>query len=252
MSFDWWTLLLQIVNILILVWLLHRFLYKPVKAVVEKRRAMAGAELASAKAREAEAETLKANLEAERAALAKERHALLDAARREADEKRKALMDSAGRQADALLADARTKAEKARQADIASLKDELAHTAVAIARTILAQTSNQDLDAVFRARILGKLDALGGEVGASKREAHALRVTTAAPLAAAEENAWREALKSRFADGAEIAFAVDPELVAGAELRLPNAQLRFAWADELKEAGQLIADQRPLEEASTE
>ena len=39
MRFDWWTLALQTVNFAVLVWLLHRFLYKPVLRAIDARRA---------------------------------------------------------------------------------------------------------------------------------------------------------------------------------------------------------------------
>ena len=39
MHLDWWTIGLQTVNFAILVWLLHRFLYKPVLAMIDARKA---------------------------------------------------------------------------------------------------------------------------------------------------------------------------------------------------------------------
>ena len=41
MTIDWWTLGLQTVNVLILVWLLGRFFWRPVAAMIEQRRAAA-------------------------------------------------------------------------------------------------------------------------------------------------------------------------------------------------------------------
>ena len=38
MQFSWWTFLIQGVNFLVLVWLLQRFLYKPVAEVIARRR----------------------------------------------------------------------------------------------------------------------------------------------------------------------------------------------------------------------
>ena len=38
MKIDWWTLGLQAVNVLILVWLLSRFLFKPVAAIIAERQ----------------------------------------------------------------------------------------------------------------------------------------------------------------------------------------------------------------------
>ncbi|MBN8902597.1 MAG: F0F1 ATP synthase subunit alpha, partial [Rhodospirillales bacterium] len=41
MQIDWWTLGLQAVNVLILIWILSRFLFRPVAAMIEQRRAAA-------------------------------------------------------------------------------------------------------------------------------------------------------------------------------------------------------------------
>jgi len=241
MSFDWWTLLLQIVNFLILVWLLHRFLYKPVQAVIAKRRTLAESALADASAKRAEAEAEKKQLDDARADFEAKRQALIDAAQKDAEAKRKSAMEATSKQADALLAKARAEAEKAREADIASLKEELAGTAVTIAKTILAGTADGDLDAVFRARILQKLDALPAEKKTPAAQGGGpVHVVTASPLADSEQEAWRDALKARGFDSAPIAFSADPGLVAGAELRLPHGDVRFAWADQLKDAASLL------------
>lgn len=58
MEFDWTTFTLEIVNFLILVWILKRFLYRPVLDVIAKRRA--GIEQALADARRIEAEVVTA------------------------------------------------------------------------------------------------------------------------------------------------------------------------------------------------
>lgn len=239
MTFDWWTLLLQVVNFLILVWLLQRFLYAPVKAVIAKRRALVEQTLADAKAERAAVEAEKAALDKARADLDAQRQSILDAAQKDAEAKRKAAMEAAAKQADALLAKARDEAAAERAADVASLKGAIADAAVAIARRILAGTTGGDLDAAFRTRILAKLDALDAEA----RAPGPVRIITASPLANAQEAAWREALKARGFDKAPD-FALDTTLVAGAELRLPRGDVRLAWADQIEEARDLLDAKR--------
>ena len=39
MEIDWWTLAIQTVNFLVVVWLLSRFLYRPVRRMIEAREA---------------------------------------------------------------------------------------------------------------------------------------------------------------------------------------------------------------------
>ena len=43
MLIDWFTVVAQLINFLVLVWLLQRFLFKPVKAIVAKRKEERGA-----------------------------------------------------------------------------------------------------------------------------------------------------------------------------------------------------------------
>jgi F-type H+-transporting ATPase subunit b len=41
MKIDWWTLGLQTINILVLVWILSRFLFRPVSDMIAARQAAA-------------------------------------------------------------------------------------------------------------------------------------------------------------------------------------------------------------------
>ena len=51
MEFDWTTFALEALNFLVLVWLLKRFFYRPVLAVIEARRAETAKTIADAEAR---------------------------------------------------------------------------------------------------------------------------------------------------------------------------------------------------------
>src|SRR6516162_2859657 len=57
MQIDWWTLGLQAVNALVLIWLLARFLYRPVVDAIAARQQAAGKLLADAQAAKAAAES---------------------------------------------------------------------------------------------------------------------------------------------------------------------------------------------------
>ena len=67
MRIDWWTLGLQTVNVLILVWILSRFLFRPVVAILEERRATAARLLDDAKTTKAQATAAREAAEAEAA-----------------------------------------------------------------------------------------------------------------------------------------------------------------------------------------
>ena len=63
MQIDWTTFLLEILNFLVLVWILKRFFYQPVLAVLDKRRAHVKEETDNALRMKQDAEALKNQLE---------------------------------------------------------------------------------------------------------------------------------------------------------------------------------------------
>ena len=63
MELDWTTFLLEVINFLILVWLLKRFLYQPVLEVIGKRRQKIQAELLQAATTQDQASQLKEQYE---------------------------------------------------------------------------------------------------------------------------------------------------------------------------------------------
>jgi len=85
MQFDWGTLALQTVNFAILVWLLYRFLYRPVLRMVDKRRAEIQSLKDDARAAQEKAQLALADVEAKRNGIADERKAVLRAAAEDAE-----------------------------------------------------------------------------------------------------------------------------------------------------------------------
>jgi F-type H+-transporting ATPase subunit b len=73
MNLDWSTFLLEIINFLVLVWILKRFLYKPVLDVIERRKASIAKTLSDAEAMRGEAEALKRQYDDKLAALDREK-----------------------------------------------------------------------------------------------------------------------------------------------------------------------------------
>ncbi len=103
MHLDWWTIGLQTINFGILVWLLHRLLYKPVLTMIDARKAEVRRQFDAAKDIEAKAKAELAAVEAERAGIAAEREAALQAAAAQAQQIAEARRAQAERDAEALM-----------------------------------------------------------------------------------------------------------------------------------------------------
>jgi F-type H+-transporting ATPase subunit b len=87
-EFDLTTVVLEAANFLVLVWLLKRFLYRPIMAVIEKRRADSEKMLADAEKERRDAEALKEEYAARLAEAGRQRDLALAQLEREIGEER--------------------------------------------------------------------------------------------------------------------------------------------------------------------
>ena len=104
MLIDWFTVGAQALNFLILVWLMKRFLYKPILQAIDTREKLIAKEIADADAKKAEAQKEHEEFQHKNDEFDKQRTALLDKATGEAKAERQRLLDEARKAADALSA----------------------------------------------------------------------------------------------------------------------------------------------------
>ena len=104
MLIDWFTVGAQALNFLILVWLMKRFLYKPILDAIDAREKRIAAELADAAAKKAEAQKERDEFQHKNEEFDQQRAALLSKATDEAKAERQRLLDEARKAADALSA----------------------------------------------------------------------------------------------------------------------------------------------------
>jgi F-type H+-transporting ATPase subunit b len=237
MRFDWSTFALQTVNFAILVWLLHRFLYRPVLRLLDARRAEIEKQYADARMAEAKAKDELAAIEAERGGIAAERGAVLEQASAQAAEIAARRRTQAEREAAELLDAARKALAAERRLALAEAKRAALDLGTDVAGRLLAEVPVKLRAEAWLARIEEHLAAL------PQREKDALvlqlvdgvqlTVVTASALPAEAAKAWRARLNRTLGDRAAISFDTDRHLVAGAELHFPNAVLRFSWQSAL-------------------
>lgn len=250
MSFDLWTLGFQAVNVLVLVWLLHRFFWKPVAGIIAARKAAAATLLAEAEAKCADAETALAEVETTRAALAAEREAHLAAAREEAEAARKATMEAARAKAEALKDEAAAARLRADAAHNDEAQAEAGRLAVVIAGKLMARLDGAAVEAAFLAWLVEGLAALTERDHQALAEAK-LEVVGAAKADSATEARIAAAIEAALGAPAEIAFRADPALIAGFELHSPHLSLRNSWrADLARIAAALTEEDRDLSDAA--
>jgi len=237
MHLDWWTIALQTVNFAVLVWLLHRFLYKPVQRMIDARKAAVQKQYDDGRAVEDKAKADLAKVEAERAGIVAEREAALKSATAQAQEAAEARRVQAERQAQALVEAARKTLAAERERAVAELRRSALDLGAEFARRLLAEVPVQLRVEAWIERIEQHLKALPklelDKLISQFTDGSALTVVTASPLPPETADTWRTRLRRSLGDGVTMTFAVDPDLVAGAELHFPTAILRFSWQSAL-------------------
>lgn len=235
MLIDWFTVVAQVLNFLVLVWLMKRFLFKPIVHAIDERENRIAKELADADAKKAEAQQERDEFQHKNEELDQQRALLLSQATDEAQAERQRLLDEARKAAVAL-------SSKRQQA----LRNEAHHLYQAIGRrtqqevfaiarkalTDLAGTSLEERMVDVFVRRLRELDEEEKELLVSALNASAshviVRTTFDLPPAqcAATEGAIQEALGPE----AQVQFETAPDLISGIVLTA-NGQ-KVAWSIE--------------------
>ena len=245
MLIDWFTVLAQVINFLILVWLLKRFLYRPILDAIDAREKRIASALADADAKKAEAEQERDAFQHKNEAFDQQRAALLSQATGEAKAERLRLLDAARQESDSL----RAKRQEALISEQQSLSEALARRAreevFAIARKALADLAGTTLEVrmvdVFLRR-LRELDdaAMAGLKSAFTASSSPLLVRTAFTLPPAQRAAIETALKETLGGEMQVQFETVPDLVSGIEISTNGHKVAWSIAEYLASLGKAV------------
>lgn len=234
MTIDWWTLALQAINVVILVWLLSRLFWRPVAAAIARRQATTQAMLDAAKASQTKADAALAEVREARVGIGAERAALLAEARTKAEAAAKATLAEAQSKAEALLATAQTAIDR----DTAAARNDNAAQAsllsVEIAARVLGQLNSPTVQA---AQLELLVKAIAGMTAAERATLVAssarIEIASATAPTVADKAAIKKAVIAALGGEPKLVFVTDPDLIAGLELRSPHFVLHNSWRADL-------------------
>jgi F-type H+-transporting ATPase subunit b len=241
MQIDWWTLVFQGINFLILVWLLHRFLYRPATEVIARRKQLAERALEEAKSSQQDADAARRHYEDDREHLLEERREIREHVYADLEAERTKILEEAKSEARALVESARTSVAREREAAMSALRAEILRLAGELAARVLEPIESPLLDTVFLERAEAHLKGLAEEERERLQRDLAengarLSVVTATPLAKSERSRWQKRLGDVLGHGEATEFSADSSILGGVELRFPHAVLKLTWDAQLKHA----------------
>ena len=223
MLFDWFTVGAQTLNFLILVWLMKRFLYKPILDAIDAREKRIALALSDAAAKQTEAQKERDEFQKKNDDFALQRNEMLSQVNDEIKAERQRLFDEARQAADAL----RVKRQDALASEFQNLQQDIARRSreevFAIAQKVLTDLAGTTLEErigeVFTRR-LRELDdtAKASLATALKTASNTVQVRSAFELPPAQRAAMQRALDETFSSDIQIRFDTTPDVISGIEL----------------------------------
>lgn len=238
MIIEWYTVIFQIVNFLVLVFLLRYFLYGPIVRMMDEReqKIIEREEKAAALRQEAEEEAESFRRQSED--LRKNEESALEKARLAAEEEKASLLNNARREVE----DARkrwTEAfEREKESFTVELRRRIGRQACAVARRCLEDLADLELEKIIRSRFIGKLKELPAAELKKLNEAlsasdYKITVTSAFSFPDSELKSLQHTLADAVKapkDQIKADIRVDQSLVCGLELEAGG--YRVAWSVE--------------------
>jgi F-type H+-transporting ATPase subunit b len=230
---DWFTVIAQAINFLILVWLLWYFLYKPLTKAIDAREAKIAAELAEAAAKKAEATKERTDFKKKNEEFDKSREDILTEANNAAVKERDRLIAEARAEAATLKEQLQEKRENDIQAQNDALKSGAQREVIEIVRKTLADLAQGTLEERICEVFIDQLKAMDSDKKNKFAESisespNVYTITSAFPLSDEQKTNLEKKLGEAFGKIIIPKYEEDRDLVAGIELAVKGEKL--AWS----------------------
>ena len=232
MAIDWFTVGAQLLNFLVLVWLLKRYLYKPILDAIDAREQRISTEMATAQKQQTEAQTQRDTLQKQNAEINLQRKALMDDARAEAKTEHQRLLEEARQVTDAQ----RIKRMDALECEMQNLHKDIAlrtrTEVLAIANKVLVDLAGSSVDERMIEVLMLRLHGLGAKdkaalILALKSTSNTIVVRSAFELSPEQRLVVQKALDGFVGADIQTRFDKDPALISGIEIT--SSGWKLAW-----------------------
>lgn len=240
MLVDWFTVIAQIVNFLILVVLLKYFLYDRIIQAMDKREETIQARLEEAKNRRKEAEDEAESYRRKNEELKERREKMIGEAREEADRKLKELTREAREQVDQSRLRWQESLEKEKSAFLQDLKQLAGREVYVLTRKALKDLVDADLEERLVEVFGSKLKAMKKEdkdalKKAIQEEDNKALVRSGFELSTGSRQKITRAVRDEITEQADIAYDTEPQVIMGLELKARGKKVVWSVRDYLEE-----------------
>jgi F-type H+-transporting ATPase subunit b len=233
MEINWFTVIAQIINFFILIWLLKRFLYKPILKAIDERESNIAAQLKDAEVKKAEAKKDQEDFQQKNVTFDLEKKERTDKMVLETKEERQKLLDQARKDAEALAKHLEKSAKEQQLNQHLELNKKIREEVFAVSRKALSDLASVDFEEQLTQVFIKRLKALKEKElkqlkAAFKGSADAMFVRSALKLPKKQQNELKKAIDTILDADTALKFEKSPALIGGIELS--TQEYKLAWS----------------------
>jgi F-type H+-transporting ATPase subunit b len=232
MGIDWFTAFAQLINFVVLVWLLKKVFYRPLLAAIDDREKRLSDELASAQTSKIEAERMCADYEHKKNEVEEQSVEILRVARLRADEERKSLEEKARKDADELRVQFQKNLLLEEKQIASQIAEQTQAEVMALSRKLLLLLADENLENRILKQFLKRLQSIGDDERSRLKNSIAsfsgnCLLRSSFELSQEQKSQVEVAVSQLQLSGERLVFEVAPELLSGVDLRAGG--LTYSW-----------------------
>lgn len=247
MLIDWFTVFAQIVNFLILVYLLKRFLYAPIVSAMDRREANIASIREEADRKRAEADEKISEYRKKSEDFEAERGERAAKVREEMEAYRLELLDKIRAEINAIKSRWEESVQQEKEAFYKELQRRAGKQIFSIAADALTDLAGADLEKRMMEVFIGRLENMDDEnIEALSRSldesGKVMTVCSAFEIPEEIRSRIMEILRNKFGEGVTVRFEHSPELLCGIDLKTGGYVIGWNLEDYLKSLAQSLND----------
>jgi F-type H+-transporting ATPase subunit b len=248
MKINWFTFIAQIINFLILVWLLKRYLYKPILDAIDEREKRIASQLDEAEASKAEAKREKDEFRQKNEEFEKQKGEMLGKVVAESEEKRQRLLEKARTEANSLHLKLDEELKETRQNMNQEVAQKIRQEVIAISRKTLSDLASMTLEEQTANIFIKRLNELNDEqkkqfISAFKSGSNPIMIRSAFELPNKIQSEIQESVKRILGTKPEFQFSKMPDLICGIDLMTNGYKLEWSLLEYLNSLEKTVSEQ---------
>jgi F-type H+-transporting ATPase subunit b len=220
MKFNFWTLLFQIINFVVLLFILKRVLYRPIKEIIEKRRNIIEKNISEAERIKGEALEIHAQKQQEMEKLKELKKELTDKMKEEVEIEKGVMLADAEKEAEKLIEKKQVLFDTEKRRSEAELKSRSLEIVETFCAKLLRDISDEDLHRAlftkFKAEIPRFTEDINNAYGDNEIK---IELLSAYPLSEADMKEIENEFTTRLNKKVSLEPVLDADLIGGLKIR---------------------------------